>query len=71
MRKKMLFLALALAATASLAVPSAQATPFGGGGPFHACPMCTTLSNGSQCCINCQCNDSGVTLCPLNACAEI
>jgi hypothetical protein len=71
MRKKMLLLALTLAATASLTTPRAQAGPLSGGGPFHACPMCTTFSDGSQCCITCQCNDSGVTVCPLNACAEI
>jgi hypothetical protein len=65
----MLFLALALAATAaSLTAPSAQAFP-GGGGPFHSCQICTTYENGSQCCITCQCNDSGAMLCPMIGCA--
>jgi len=73
MRKKMLFLALALAtATASLTAPSAQAGPPLGGGPLdHTCPMCTTFSDGSQCCITCQCNDSGVTLCPAIGCGQV
>jgi hypothetical protein len=69
MRKKMLFLALALAATAvSLTAPRAQAFPLGGG-PYHSCPMCTTLPNGSQCCINCQCGADGTpVICADNAC---
>jgi hypothetical protein len=71
MRKKMLLLALVLAATASLTAPSAQAGPLGGGGPFHACSMCTTFSDGSQCCITCQCNDSGVTVCPAIGCGQV
>jgi hypothetical protein len=72
MRKKMLLLALALAATASLTAPSAQAGFLPGGGPYHSCPVCTTFSDGSQCCINCQCDASGtVFACPANACAEI
>lgn len=73
MRKKMLLLALALAATASLTAPSAQAgPPLGGGGLDHTCPRCTTLSDGSQCCIYCQCNASEtIFACPANACAEI
>jgi hypothetical protein len=70
MRKKMLFLALALATTASLTAPRAQAGPLGGG-PYHSCPVCTTYSDGSQCCITCQCNDSGVMLCPMIGCAPV
>jgi hypothetical protein len=68
MRKKMLLLTLALAATAaSLAAPRAQA--IGGGGPYHSCPMCTTLPNGAQCCISCLCNAAGVPMiCAENAC---
>jgi hypothetical protein len=72
MRKKMLFLALALAATAAtLAAPRAQALPpFGG--PYHSCPMCTTFPDGSQCCITCLCSDNGsVTLCPDIACVPV
>jgi hypothetical protein len=73
MRKKMLFLALALAATAvSLTAPRAQAFPLGGGGPWHSCPMCTTFPDGSQCCINCSCSSDGsIMLCPENACAQV
>ncbi|HEY0555012.1 MAG TPA: hypothetical protein VGG20_12150 [Thermoanaerobaculia bacterium] len=69
MRKKILLLTLALAATAaSLTTPRAQAFP-GGGGPFHSCPMCTTFPDGSQCCITCQCGVNGTpVICPENAC---
>jgi hypothetical protein len=67
MRKKMLLLALALAATAaSLTAPRVLARPVLDG-PFHSCPMCTTFPDGSQCCITCQCSGS-VTICPENAC---
>jgi hypothetical protein len=69
MRKKMLFLALALATAASLTTPRAQAFP-GGGGPFHACPMCTTYADGSQCCVPCQCGANGFpVVCSDVACA--
>jgi hypothetical protein len=65
MRKKMLFLALALAAVAgSLAV---QAEADGS----YACPICTTYADGSQCCIACVCTVHGrfvVQACPDNAC---
>ena len=71
MRKKMLFLALALAATAAtLTTPRAQAGPLSGGGPFHDCPVCTTFEDGSQCCITCQCNGS-VYLCPAIGCGQV
>jgi hypothetical protein len=65
----MLFLALALAATAaSLTAPRAQAGLIGGG-PYHSCPRCTTLPNGAQCCISCLCNADGIpTACAENAC---
>jgi len=70
MRKKLLLLALSLAATAaSLTVPRAQASLLGGG-PYHSCPVCTTYPDGSQCCITCQCSANGnVVLCPDIACA--
>jgi hypothetical protein len=70
MRKKMLLLALALAATAaSLTTPRAQAFP-GGGGPYHSCPMCTTYADGSQCCVPCQCGANGFpVVCSDLACA--
>ena len=72
MRKKMLIISLGLASTAaSLTAPRAQAGFLGGGGPYHACPQCTTFPDGSQCCIPCQCNDGGVMLCPDIGCAQI
>ena len=73
MRKKMLFLALALAATAaSLTAPRAQAGLIGGGGPYHSCPMCTTYPDGSQCCIPCQCGANGTpVICSDIACAQV
>lgn len=53
MRKKMMFLALALAATAaSLTAPRAFAGTY-------ACPICTTYADGSQCCVSCFCNGTG------------
>src|SRR4051794_13154193 len=70
MRKKLLFLTLALAATAaSIAAPRAQASLIGGG-PYHACPVCTTYEDGSQCCITCQCGVNGTpVICPDIGCA--
>ena len=67
----MLLLTLGLAATAaSLNVPGAQAGLIGGGGPFHACPQCTTSPDGSQCCIQCECGVNGTPMiCPENGCA--
>lgn len=69
MRKKMLFLALALAATAaSVTAPRAQALP--GGGPYHSCPICTTYADGSQCCVPCVCGANGFPIvCSDLACA--
>jgi hypothetical protein len=53
MRKKMLFLTLALAATAaSFTAPRAVAGTY-------SCPICTTYSDGSQCCVSCICNGTG------------
>jgi hypothetical protein len=73
MRKKLLLLAISLAATAaSLTAPRVQASPLGGGGPYHACPQCTTFDDGSQCCITCQCSaDGNVTLCPDIGCGHV
>ncbi len=73
MRKRLLLLGFALTATAAtVAAPAAQAGFLGGGGPYHACPMCTTFPDGSQCCVTCQCSaDGNVTVCPLNGCAQI
>jgi hypothetical protein len=52
MRKKMLFLALALAAAASSTVRAES-------GGTHACPICTVYADGSQCCVSCICDASG------------
>jgi hypothetical protein len=73
MRKKLLLLTLSLATTAaSLTTPRLQAGPLGGGGPYHDCPMCTTFSDGSQCCITCQCSADGrVTACPAIGCGQV
>lgn len=64
MRKKLLFLALALvAAASSLSTVRAQAAG------FHGCPVCTTYSDGSQCCVSCLCDDKGhVVACTNNFC---
>jgi hypothetical protein len=64
MRKKMLFLALALAAAAgSLTASSAVASG------NHSCPFCVTYANGSQCCHSCICNSSGFPVaCTQNYC---
>ena len=69
MRKKILLLALTLAAVAfSLQAPPAEAN----GG--YACVQCTTLPSGAQCCITCWCEDVGrfqIMSCPAIGCAEI
>lgn len=56
MRKKMLFLALALTITASLTAPRTAAAG------YYSCPICTTYSDGSQCCVSCICNGLGQTV---------
>jgi hypothetical protein len=64
MRKKMLFLALALAATASLTTPLTAATT-----TYHSCPICTTYSDGSQCCVGCICDSKeNIVACTNNYC---
>jgi hypothetical protein len=68
MRRKMLLLTLVLATAASLTAPRAQAGLIGGG-PYHSCSVCTTLADGSQCCITCNCGVNGTpVICPENAC---
>ena len=64
MRKKMLLLALSLAALAgSLTASRAVA------GGTHACPICTTYADGSQCCVSCTCDASGrILACTNNYC---
>jgi hypothetical protein len=73
MRKKLLLLTLSLAAAAAaLTTPRLQAGPLIGGGPYHACPVCTTFEDGSQCCITCQCSaDGNVYLCPAIGCGQV
>jgi hypothetical protein len=53
MRKKMLLLAFALTATVVSLAPRADASG------LHSCPICTTYSDGSQCCVPCVCDDKG------------
>lgn len=64
MYKKMMLLALALvAAAASFMTPRAEASG------THACPRCTTYPDGSQCCVSCVCNSSGIPIaCTNNYC---
>ena len=57
MRKKMLFLALALTALASIPVKTAEAA---------ACRFCTTRSDGSVCCRSCTCNSAGIPIACTN-----
>jgi hypothetical protein len=54
MRKKMLFLALALAATVALTARSSEAAG------YYSCPICTTYPDGSQCCVSCICNGHSI-----------
>ncbi|HEX4965194.1 MAG TPA: hypothetical protein VF173_30575 [Thermoanaerobaculia bacterium] len=61
MRKKMLFLALAMAAAAG-ALSAPRATAEGGFG----CPICTTYADGSQCCVSCWCDGNGVPIACTN-----
>jgi hypothetical protein len=64
MRKKMLFLALSLAAVAGvLSSSSVEATG------THYCPQCVTYSDGSQCCVSCACNSQNIPIwCTDNYC---
>jgi len=64
MRKKMLLLALSLAALAgSLSASRAAA------GGTHACPRCKTYADGSQCCVSCVCDaNNHVLACTNNYC---
>ena len=63
MRKKMLFLALALAAAAASLTPRAEAVG------THPCPQCVTYSDGSQCCVSCSCNSNNIPIwCTDNYC---
>lgn len=63
MRKKVLLLALSLAAVAaSLQAPRAEA---------GSCVQCTTLPSGAQCCVTCVCGPGGWMACPAIGCDEI
>ena len=60
MRKKMMFLALALATVAgALSAPGAQATG------NHACQLCSG-SGATLCCRSCVCNSSGIPIACTN-----
>jgi hypothetical protein len=64
MRRKMLFLTLALAATCGALTTSGALA-----GGTHACPICTTYADGSQCCVSCICDASGRRIaCTNNFC---
>lgn len=52
MRKKLLLLALSLTALAGSLSYRAEASG------THACPICTTYSDGSRCCVSCICDDT-------------
>jgi hypothetical protein len=58
MRKKMLLLALALAASAASLTTSRAIA----GETTYFCPICTTYEDGSQCCVSCTCNSAGVPI---------
>jgi hypothetical protein len=58
MRKKMLLLALSLAALAG-SLTASQAVA----GGTQLCPRCTTYADGSTCCVSCTCNSSGPIAC--------
>ena len=64
MRKKLLFLILALAAVVgSLAAHATDDTD------QPPCPrICTTYADGSQCCLNCFCVDGVLAGCTQNIC---
>lgn len=61
MRKKMLLLALSLATLAGSLTASRAAA-----GGTYFCPICTTYADGSQCCVSCTCNSSGVPIACTN-----
>lgn len=63
MRKRLMFLALALTA-AAVSLPAPRAEASGG----YSCPQCVTYSDGSQCCVNCWCSEFFMA-CNQNACA--
>ena len=64
MRKKLLFLTLALT-TAALSLPAPRAEA----GGTHACPRCKTYPDGSQCCVSCVCGSNGIPIaCTNNYC---
>lgn len=65
MRKKLLLLALALIAFGGALSPRAEAAG------NHACPICTTYPDGSQCCVSCFCNAQGIPVaCTDHFCPE-
>ena len=54
MHKKTLLLILSLVAVAGTFLGS-----FAEAGGTHACPICTTYADGSQCCVSCICDAAG------------
>jgi hypothetical protein len=66
MPKKMLLLVLALAALAGALV-----SPLAEAGGNHACPICTTYPDGSQCCVSCWCDSAGrIVACTDHFCPD-
>lgn len=64
MRKKLMFLVLALTATAvSLPTRTAEANAV-------YCPQCQTYEDGSRCCTDCWCYPSGLTDCTMSLYCE-
>lgn len=61
MRKKMLLLALSLAALAGSMSASRAAA-----GGTHSCPICTTYADGSRCCVSCVCDANNQILACTN-----
>jgi hypothetical protein len=61
MRKKMLFLSLALVATAASLTTSRAVA-----GGTHSCPQCTTYADCSRCCVSCICDSSGAIVACTN-----
>ena len=63
MRKKMLFLVLAMAAAVGSSLPAFRAEASSN----HSCRFCSTRPDGTQCCRSCVCNDQGIPI----ACTQV
>jgi hypothetical protein len=63
MRKKMLLLALSMAALAGALAP-----PYAEAGGYTSCPICTYYSDGSSCCVSCWCQNGFPVACTDHYC---